>query len=146
MSHLRFVAPAGLAVVVGGLVAFSAPAARSAPVAQPAGVHTQRVSVTIRGGDRIVERNFALAAGVPVRITVTNFTHEFHTFTIPGLNVSALIRPSVGHTPRTTVVTFTAHSSGQFGWHCVICPSGSHGRRHDMSGTLYLIVDPSALP
>jgi len=145
MSPLRFAA-AGFAVVIGASTVVSASAAVSGPAARPASAHTQHVSITIRGGDRILESNFALAPGVPVQITVTNFTHEFHTFTIPGLNVSALILPSVGHTPKATIVAFTAHASGPFRWHCAICPSGAHGRRHAMGGTVYLIIDPSALP
>lgn len=146
MSPLRFVVVAGLAVVMGALTVVSASAAASRPVAQPASARTQHVSLTIRGGDRIPGPNFALAPGVPVQITVTNFTHEFHTFTIQGLKVSALILPAVGHTPRATVVAFTAHFTGAFGWHCVICPSGAHGQRHAMGGTVYVIIDPSALP
>jgi hypothetical protein len=146
MSPLRFVAAAGLAAVIGALTVVSTSAAESEPVAQPAGAHTQHIAITIRGGDRILEPNFALAPGVPVQITVTNFTHEFHTFTIPGLKVSALILPSVGHTPKATIVAFTAHTVGPFAWYCVICPSGAHGQRHVMGGTVYMIIDPSALP
>ena len=146
MSPLRFVTVAGLAVVIGALTVASASAAVSGPAVSPAGAYTQHVAITIRGGDRILEPNFALAPGVPVQITVTNFTHEFHTFTIPGLKVSALILPSVGHTPKTTVVAFTPRAAGPFAWRCVICPSGAHGQRHVMGGTVYMIIDPSALP
>jgi heme/copper-type cytochrome/quinol oxidase subunit 2 len=83
---------------------------------------------------------------VPVRLTVRNFTHEFHTFMIPGLAVTALVRPSVGHTPRTTTVEFTPRVAGTFGWRCVICPTGKHGRSHEMGGAVYVLIDPSALP
>jgi heme/copper-type cytochrome/quinol oxidase subunit 2 len=146
MSPLRIVATAGLAAAMSSLTIGSASAAAPGPVAQPAGVHTQLVSITIRSGDRIVEPNFALAPGVPVQIRVTNFTHEFHTFTIPGLKVNALILPSVGQTPKTTVVAFTPQFAGPFTWRCVICPSGAHGQRHAMDGTVYMILDPSTLP
>lgn len=146
MSPLRFVVAAELAVAIGALTVVSTSAAVSGPVAQPASAHTQHVAITIRGGDRILEPNFALAPGVPVQITVTNFTHEFHTFTIPGLKVSALILPSVGHTPKATVVAFTPRAAGPFAWYCVMCPSGAHGQRHAMGGTVYMIIDPSALP
>jgi hypothetical protein len=146
MSPLRIVATAGLAALMSSLTIGSASAAVSGAVAQPAGVHTQHVSITIQRGDRIVEPNFALAPGVPVQIRVTNFTHEFHTFTIAGLNVSALILPSVGQTPKTTVVVFTPQFAGPFTWRCVLCPSGAHGQRHTMGGTAYIILDPSTLP
>lgn len=146
MSPLRFVVSAALAAVVGTLAVGSASAAKSGSGAMPAGAHVQQVSITIQRGDHVSEPNFALAPGVPARITVMNFTHEFHTFTIPGLNVSALILPSVGQTPKATVVTFTPRSVGRLAWHCVICPSGAHGHQHTMGGSVYLIVDPSALP
>jgi len=66
----------------------------------------------------------------------------FHTFTITGLKVSALILPALGQTPKTTIVAFTPRATGAFSWRCVICPSGTHGRRHAMSGKVYVIIDP----
>ncbi len=102
--------------------------------------------MTLLAGDRALAPNFALAPGVPVRLTVVNYSHGFHTFTIAGLNVSALILPALGQTPQTTVVSFTPRAGGVFRWHCVICPSGAHGQRHAMSGEVYVIIDPSALP
>lgn len=132
-------------VAVGSSLAVALGAA--APVAAVRGrPHVQRVGITIRAGDRVAESNFALAPGVPVRITVTNYTQEFHTFTVPGLGLSELILPAHGNVARRTTFTFTARRWGSFAWRCVICPSGAHGRPHSMGGTVYLLIDPSALP
>jgi len=108
--------------------------------------HTQHVTITIRAGDRITEPNVAVAPEVPVRITVTNLTREFHTFTIPELHRSALVPPAHGTTPGTTTFTITLHRLGATAWHCAICPSGIHAGSHHMSGTIYAVIDPSALP
>ena len=141
---------ARLLIATGFVTALAALGGFSASAATPSGAsafpQAQLVSITLRAGDRVAAPNFALAPGVPVRLTVLNYTHEFHTFTISGLDVSALILPALGQTPRTTVVTFTPRTTGAFRWHCAICPSGMHGIRHDMSGEVYLIIDPSALP
>jgi hypothetical protein len=144
MFPVRLLATTGVGAAVASftaLAAFAAPATR-----QPAVSQAQNVSIVIQAGDRVAAPNFALAPGVPVRLTVVNFTREFHTFTIAGLRVSALIRPAVGQTPRTTIVAFTPRAGGVYTWHCVICPSGAHGRRHAMSGVVYVIIDPSAVP
>ena len=130
----------------------------TAVLAEPAGAlkpsrlpHIQRLTITITGraGDERVSPsmgNIAVAAGVPVRVTVTNSTPEYHTFTIPGLGVSALIPPARGHTLGKTTFTFTAYRSGTFKWHCAFCVKGVHGVRHDMRGTVYAIIDPMVLP
>ncbi len=120
----------------------------ASPGAAPAASrpHVQKVLLTIRAGDSAVNPNIALAPGVPVQITVTNYTHEFHTFTVRGLRLSELISPARKHGPRKTTFTFTAEKWGAFHWHCLICPSGRHGHPHAMGGTLYLIINPSALP
>jgi hypothetical protein len=132
---------------VAAIAAFSGLSASAAPTTGPrADPQVQNVSITFRAGDRVSAPNFALAPGVPVRLTVVNYTHEFHTFTITGLKVSALILPAVGHTPKTTLVTFTPRVTGALKWHCAICPSGAHGMRHTMTGEAYLIMDPSVLP
>ena len=116
--------------------------ARAAPGARP---YVQKVRITIRAGDRVTEPNIALAPGLPVRMTVVNHTHEFHTFTVPGLKVSELIRPAHGSTAGVTTFTFTPQQWGAFTWRCLICPSGRHGRPHAMGGVLYLITDPAAV-
>ena len=116
-------------------------------VAAPARSHEQSIKVTIMAGDHLYTGgNFALAPGVPIRVSVTNYTREFHTFTVPALGISELIRPARANAANTTTFTFTAHNWGAFAWHCQICPSGIHGRMHQMGGTLYVIVNPSALP
>lgn len=107
--------------------------------------HPQRVELTIAGGDHLDAGNVALAPGVPVRMTVINYTHEFHTFTVSALGISKLILPASGTTPRRTTFTFTPRKPGWFVWHCLICPSGTHGKPHDMSGMLYMIISPTAV-
>ena len=113
--------------------------------------HAQHLAFAIasvgpgKAGDEVGPvANFAIAPGVPVRVTVTNFTHELHTFTVPGLHVSAAILPARGQTPRKTTFTFIAYEGGMFAWHCVVCVGQHH--RHAMAGTVYAIVDPSVLP
>lgn len=132
---------------IGSSVALALVAATSVAGAAPGGnAYVQKVGITILTGDRVTEANIALAPGVPVRITVTNYTREFHTFTAPELGLSELILPARGHTATKTTFSFTPHQGGSFAWRCVICPSGTHGRPHSMDGILYLIINPSALP
>jgi hypothetical protein len=144
MLLVRLLAATGFAAAAAVFSGFSASAAPT--TGQRASPQVQNVSITIRAGDQVFAPNFALAPGVPVRLTVVNFTHEFHTFTVARLKVSALILPALGQTPKRTIVAFTPHATGAFRWHCVICPSGAHGRRHEMGGEVYVIIDPSALP
>lgn len=144
MFLVRLLIATGVAAAGAAFSGFSASAAPT--TGGPGSPQVQSVSIVIQSGDRVLAPNFALAPGVPVRLTVVNFTREFHTFTIAGLKVSALIRPAVGQTSRRTIVAFTPQASGVYTWHCVICPSGAHGRRHAMSGEVYVIIDPSALP
>lgn len=135
-----------------------AAALATAALAEPAGAlkppgfpHVQQLALTITGQANATlvspsTGNIAVAAGVPVRVTVTNYTREFHTFTIPGLNVSALILPARGQKARTTTFTFSAYRSGTFAWHCAYGAKGVHGARHPMGGTVYAIIDPNVLP
>ena len=139
MSRTRLLTATALAVASASALA-AGPAAAQSTVPR-----TQQVSLVIRAGDRLAEPNFAFAAGVPVRISVVNYTREFHTFTVPALKVRTLIAPATAAGPATTTVTFTPDAVGTFAWHCLICPSGSHGVKHAMGGRLYLIVDPSVL-
>jgi len=132
---------------IGSSVALALIAATSVAGAAAGGnPYVQKVGITILTGDRVTEANIALAPGVPVRITVTNYTRELHTFTVPGLGLSELILPARGHTPRETTFSFTPHQWGSFAWRCLICPTDMHGRPHSMDGILYLIVNPTALP
>ena len=145
---LATVALTGAATAVFAVAAWAIPEQASMHVAKP---HVQHMAFTIvslgRGaaGDEVAPvANFAIAPGVPVRVTVKNFTHQVHTFTAPGMHVSVPILPARGQTPRTTTFTFVAHEGGAFAWHCVVCVGQHH--RHVMAGTVYAIVDPSVLP
>lgn len=123
--------------------AFAAPAQpAAAPSVAP---RTQAITITIRAGDSVVQPNFALAPGVPVRVTFVNRTREVHTFTVPELNVSVLVQPATAAGPTTTVATFTPSAVGTFAWHCIVCPSGDHGGAHEMGGKLYVLIPPSVL-
>jgi heme/copper-type cytochrome/quinol oxidase subunit 2 len=144
---------AGLATVSAVVLSASA----SATLASPTGLgtttrpHVQMEALTITGamineGLTPSSGNLAIAPGVPVRLTITNYTREYHTFTIPGLHVSALIFPARGKVARKTTFTFTAHQYGSFAWYCGFCTSGAHGHRHMMGGIVYAIIDPSILP
>ena len=69
---------------IGSTVALAPVGAASAAGAAPGrSPDVQNVGITILAGDRIAEPNIALAPGVPVRITVTNFT------TVPHLHRSS---------------------------------------------------------
>ena len=125
----------------GAVSAFAAPTTR-----QPTFPQVQSVSIVIQAGDRVLAPNSRLPRASRFDFPVVNFTREFHTFTVAGLRVSALIRPAVGQAPRKTIVAFTPRAGGVYAWHCVICPSGAHGRRHAMSGEVYVIINPSVLP
>jgi heme/copper-type cytochrome/quinol oxidase subunit 2 len=137
---LKILAAVGSSLV---LSLAAVPTGRAGPATK---VHVQKVALTILPGDRIVEPNLALAPGLPVRMTVTNATHEFHTFTVPALGISRLILPADNHGARKTTFTFNTNRWGSVAWYCVICPSGMHGKAHTMGGTLYPIINPSALP
>ena len=136
------------AFAVSALATPASPTSASRTATKP---HVQKQALTISGA-KSHERaspssgNLAIAPGLPVRITVTNYTREYHTFTVPGLHVSALILPARGRTPRKTTFTFTAHEYGSFAWYCALCTGGAHGHRHMMGGTIYAIINPSVLP
>jgi heme/copper-type cytochrome/quinol oxidase subunit 2 len=106
----------------------------------------QHLAIVIRPGtgrghdEHVTIPNLAVESGLPVQITFTNFTHASHTFTAPGLRVSALIRPAHGRTPTKTVVTFTAHKYGVFDWTCLICPDTGTGSTEPMRGKIYSII------
>ena len=112
-----------------------------ASVMPPQGLAIVIRPATGRGHDEHVTLPaFAVEPGLPVRLTFTNYTRRFHTFTSPGLGVSALIRPAHGSTPTTTVVTFTAHKHGAFDWVCLLCPDRGSGSSEAMRGKIYAIV------
>ena len=142
-------------LLMGGMVATALAASlagsASAGSPSPGKTHVQAIALAIVGtanGGEVVSPlgNFAVAPGVPMRITITNFTREYHTFTIPGLHLSRLILPAHGDTPKETTFTITASEGGRFAWYCAICQGGGHGQRHHMGGTISAIIDPSVLP
>ncbi len=138
----------GAAAILAVALTATAMAGQATPAKAAVKPHVQTIALTIaeaNGIDRISRssENFAIAAGVPVRVTVTNQTRRFHTLTVPGLHLSLLIGPARGRTPETTTFTFTTHRTGTFAWYCAFCAGGAHGQPHMMGGTIYVIVDPS---
>ncbi len=141
---------AGAAAVALAAFTLVTPASSTSAREARGGSAVQQKALRISGAEAMERTapssgNLAIAPGIPVRLTVTNYTREFHTITIPGLHVSALIFPARGKTPRKTTFTFTARGYGVFDWYCAVCTSGTHGLRHMMGGTIYAIVDPSLL-
>lgn len=151
-----------LATVVGaGLAALAVASLCSSAVAAPSSQgtsgtratrHVQEYAISImpsanaRLESTVVGPDFAIAPQSRVRITFTNSTANFHTFSIPGLGVSTVIPPAHGSLPSVTTFAFTARTGyGVLTWYCVICKSGAHGPQHTMSGHVYAIVDPRTL-
>jgi len=132
-GRVRIALLAAVAVVTAALgPAASAPASLWRP---------QTVTMTITPSDRPVPMNIAVWPGNLVVLKVRNYSHEFHTFTIPALGVSALILPARDGGPRVTTVRFLAQRDHRpVFWFCVICPSGIHGQRHAMAGGVYPIA------
>ena len=144
----RLLTAVGLVAVSGALLAAVTVAAQAGT---PAGPHLQRVAISLLPGgggfdDRAVQSNIAIAPGVPVEFTVTNYTNEAHTFTVPGLRVSVLIPAARNYVPRKVSFRLISYEFGTYSWYCVLCESGVHGMRHDMSGVLYAFIDPRVLP
>ena len=105
----------------------------------------QNLAITINAagtghGEHVTVPTFAIEPGLPVRVTFTNRTQQMHTFTIPGLGVSAVIAAAHGATPTKTVVTFTAHQHGVFAWECLLCPTHGGEAGAAMKGKIYAIV------
>jgi hypothetical protein len=145
---LATVALAGAAAAVFAVTAWAMAGRAPAHAPKP---HLQHMAFSIvsvgpgAAGDEVRPvGNFAIAPGIPVRVTVKNFTHQLHTFTVPGLRLSAAIRPAHGKAPTTTTFTFVSYQGGKLAWHCVVCVGQHH--RHVMAGTVYAIIDPSVVP
>jgi heme/copper-type cytochrome/quinol oxidase subunit 2 len=124
-------------------IAAGAAAAAGGAVAPPLWTHgvftakSQHIGFTIRpaaSDERVSVSNFAVRPGDPVTVTVTNYTAKAHTFTAPGLGISAMIPAGSQAHPRTTVFTFTAGSMGTFRWWCAT-PCGDN-----MGGTIYAVM------
>jgi plastocyanin len=141
-KRLLLIGTGTIAVAVGLALAASAVAAPA--TAHGTGKLTQRLDISIvkagptGSGERVELRNFAIEPGVPVTITFTNHTGQFHTFTATGLGLSAIVPPSSANKPGKTTITFTAHAFGVFDWRCVLCPS--HRDAMPMGGKIYAIV------
>jgi heme/copper-type cytochrome/quinol oxidase subunit 2 len=118
----------------------------SALVAPATAQHSQTVRIVIQANGVAAPANIAVAPGVLVRVLITNYSATSHTFTIPGLHVSALVRPGSRNAPVTTVVTFTPHLAGSFAWYCYMCQHGLHGHAHHMGGWIFAVIDPKLLP
>lgn len=140
---------AGLAAAAAASAAVASGHAR-APTAHPA--HAQQLALVVRsaghGGEQVSPSggNIAIAPGVPVRVTITNYTHMYHTFTVPGLHVGVMVTPGRANAPSKTTFTFTAWESGTFKWFCAFCDHGGPGHRDHMGGSVYAVIDPSSLP
>ena len=100
----------------------------------------QTLTITVSTSDHVLPMNLAVWSGEKVVLRIRNYSHVFHTFTIPALHVSALVLPAKGTTPRVTLVTFVTQKHGVVDWLCVICPSGVHGKSHAMRGELYAMT------
>lgn len=76
-----------------------------------------------------VRSNLDVNVGSRVTVTVTNYDEGPHTFTVPGLGVTATIKaatdPKKG-IPSTTTFTFTAKKSGKFRWYCALPCDAKH--------------------
>jgi plastocyanin len=134
------------AIALAAAVTANAWAQDGAPGLRASAMPPQGLAIVIRPAtgtghdEHLTLPAFAVEPGLPVRLTFTNYTSRFHTFTAPGLGVSALIRPAHGSAPTTTVVTFTAHKHGAFDWVCLLCPDQGSGSSEAMRGKIYAIV------
>ncbi len=82
--------------------------------------------------DTMAPSSVVLKAGIPVTVTVENYTSDPHTVTAPGLHVDVIINPGTlrkDHTvaPVTTTFTFTPKQRGNFRWYCKVPCDGAHG-------------------
>jgi hypothetical protein len=86
----------------------------------------------LKGDEHVPMANFAVSPGVPVTLTVTNYTREGHTFIAPSLKLNVKIAPGSAAAPTVTRFTLVA-PYGVFAWHCADCPGY-------MQGKIYAIV------
>jgi hypothetical protein len=82
--------------------------------------------------EHVAMANFAVRPGVPVTLTILNYTREAHTFTAPSLGLDVKIKPGSLATPSVTRFTVVA-PYGVFDWRCTDCPV-------DMQGKIYAIA------
>jgi hypothetical protein len=127
--------------IVAGVGHITQPAASATPKAHWTGPYpaqqTIRASTSIdvlpsMGSEHVPTANFAVRPGVPVTLTIRNYTTERHTFTAPSLGLDVKIKPGSAKTPSVTRFTVVA-PYGVFAWHCIDCPG-------DMQGSIYAIA------
>ena len=144
LTGLAGLSVAGLAAVGAGV---AGAAAANASAGQPVATnsvgsgpvlanHPFSIAIHPRGSrhEHVLSANFAVQPGVPVTITVVNYTQRPHTLTVPGLGSSFFIRAGKNSAPVKTSFSFTADKYGIFRWHCAL-PCGG-----DMSGYVYAII------
>jgi hypothetical protein len=129
-----FVLLLGFATAVAALVAVSflvnGPVGPSAASAAP-----QHLTLKVLSdGDRMVGSNLVARRGEIV-LTVVNYAHHAHTFSVPGLGVERVVLPGSPTHPSITVIRFRA-PYGTFSWYCKL-PCGK-----TMSGDLYIGLHP----
>jgi hypothetical protein len=89
-----------------------------------------------KGSEHVPMANFAVSPGVPVTLTIRNYTREAHTFSAPSLGLNFKIAPGSPTAPTVTRFTLVA-PYGVFAWHCRDCPG-------DMQGKIYAIAGASS--
>ena len=109
-----------------------APWTGSYPAQQTIRSSTSLDILPTRGSEHVPMANFAVRPGVPVTLTIRNYTREAHTFTAPSLGLNVKITPGSATAPTVTRFTLVA-PYGVFAWHCTDCPG-------DMQGKVYAIV------
>jgi len=117
-----------------------APGLRASPMPPQSLAIAIRPASGMSHGEHVTPANFAVAPGIQIHVTFTNYTRMNHTFTVKGLGVSALIRAATGNTPTKTTVTFTAHQYGSFSWACLLCPGQDGMNGAPMGGKIYSIL------
>lgn len=117
-------------------------------------LHEQSVSLTVLPGGRLgsdgkmhdtfAPANFAVTAGVPVKLTIYNYDSGSHSLTAPNLNLNVQAKgsPKSG-VPGITTVTFTPAKAGDYNWQCMDpCDSeaGGWAMSHPgyMEGTIHV--------
>ena len=83
--------------------------------------------------ERVLGSDFAVEPGVPVEVSVLNYTGDLHTFTVPELGVSFLVTKGAATHPSRTTFTFVPSKRGVFRWFCAM-PCGGY-----MGGNVYAI-------
>ena len=86
-----------------------------------------------KGSEHVPTANFAVRPGVPVTITIRNYTREAHTFIAPALGLNVKIAPGSATAPTVTRFTLIA-PYGVFAWRCTDCPGDMQGKVYAIAG------------